>query len=271
MMGETRSSLILSLLHLSLLLFICLAMMACTRSQSNLRDLSPEEGKSAAVTNVQLGVGYIKRGMYDVAKEKLTKAIEQDPDNVDAYATMAFLSMQLNEMDEAENYYLEALDIKENKPELHNSYGTYLCKVGRLDEAMEEFKIAFTNPFYETPYLAYSNAGNCLMGIENYTMAEKFLRKALRKKPKLSDALISMAEIGIKTKKYLMARAYAQRYHAVSKPTAGSLWVQAQAEKYLGATEYYLKYAKQLLNTFPDSQQAIWVEELARDDRTRRN
>ena len=140
-----------------------------------------------------------------------------------------------------------------------------------VDEAMEEFKVAFTNPFYETPYLAYSNAGNCLMNVKNYAMAEKFLRKALRKKPELADALLTMAEIGIKTKKYLMARAYAQRFHAVSKPIAESLWVQVQAEKYLGATKHYLKYAKQLLKEFPDSQQAVWVHELARNDRTRKN
>lgn len=265
MMRRTRLPLILSLL-----LFISLVMAACT-GPGNARKSDPKSLKAAAVTNVQLGAGYIKRGMPEVAREKLAKAIEQDPDNVDAYSTMAFLMMQLNEMDEAENYYLEALDIKENKPELHNSYGTYLCRVGRLDEAMEEFITAFSNPFYDTPYLAYSNAGNCLMSIENYTVAEKFLRKALRAQPELPDALLTMAEIGVKTKKYLMARAYAQRYHAVNKPTAESLWVQIQAEKHLGATEHYLKYAKQLLKEFPDSPQAVWVEELARDDRTRRN
>jgi type IV pilus assembly protein PilF len=238
--------------------------MACTGGNSNVRESSDSDNKSSSITNVQLGVGYIKRGELDIAREKLDKAIDQDPTNVDAYTTMAYLMTQMNKMDEAENYYLEALDIKENKPEIHNSYGTYLCQVGRLDEAMEEFKIAFTNPYYDTAYLAYSNAGTCLMGIKNYTMAEKFLRKALKQQPKLADALISMAEIGIETKKYLMARAYIQRFHEVNKPTAESLWVQVQAEKALGAKEHYLKYARQLLNEFPDSQQAAWVERLGR-------
>ena len=251
--------------RLQMLLFIIpFVTMACTGGNSNVRDNSDSDNKSSSITNVQLGVGYIRRGELDIAREKLARAIEQDSTNVDAYTTMAYLMMQMNEMDEAENYYLEALDIKKNRPDIHNSYGTYLCKVGRLDEAMEEFKIAFTNPFYDTPYLAYSNAGACLMGIKNYTMAEKFLRKALKQQPKLSDALISMAEIGIETKKYLMARAYIQRFHEINKPTAESLWVQVQAEKALGAKEHYLKYARQLLNEFPDSQQAALLERLGR-------
>lgn len=252
-----------------LLLVTPLVLVACT-GQENVRDMSPSDNKAAAITNVKLGVGYIKRGMPEVAREKLNRAIKQDPTNIDAYTTMAYLLTQLNEMEEAENYYLEALDIKDNDPGLHNSYGTYLCKVGRLDEAMERFITAFTNPFYETAYLAYSNAGNCLMSVKNYEMAEKFLRKALKQQPKFADALLTMAEIGVKTKKYLMARAYVQRFHAVSKPIAGSLWVQVQAEKALGAKDHYLKYAKQLLRDFPDSHEAAKVEALARNDRTRK-
>jgi type IV pilus assembly protein PilF len=78
-----------------------------------------------------------------------------------------------------------------------------------------------------------------------------------------------MAEIGVKTQKYLMARAYIQRYHAVARPSAESLWLQIQAEKALGAEDHYLKYARQLLKEFPDSDQAGMLEEMARNERIR--
>jgi Tfp pilus assembly protein PilF len=97
------------------------------------------------------------------------------------------------------------------------------------------------------------------------------LRKSLRKDPDLAGALLSMAELGIKTKKYLLARAYAQRYHQKNKPTAESLWIQVQAEKALGAKEFYIKYAKQLISEFPDSDEAGWAEEQARNEPLRRN
>ena len=125
------------------------------------------------------------------------------------------------------------------------------------------------DPFYETPYLAYANAGTCLLDKGDYKQAEVMLRKALRDQPNYAGALISMAEIGVKTHKYLMARAYIQRYHALAKPSAESLWLQVQAEKALGAEDHYLKYARQLLKEFPDSDQAGMLEEMSRNERIR--
>lgn len=251
-----------------LILSMAFILTACGGGQNNVKEDKAEKSlKHASMTNVQLGVGYLRRGQYEVAQEKLLKAIEQDSRNIDAYTTMAFLLMQINKMEEAEEYYLDALDIKENDPDLRNSYGTYLCRAGRVDDAMEQFKEAYTNPFYKSVYLAYANAGNCLIGTERYEQAEKYLRKALKLQPELSDALISMAELSIKTKKHLKARAYIQRFHAINKPSAESLWVQVQAERALGAKEHYHKYARQLLDEYPDSEQAGLVGELARRDR----
>ncbi len=252
------------------LLLITLVLVSACGGPGNLQeDRDEADMKQASVLNTQLAVGYLKRDQYEVAQKKLFKAIEQDPHNVEAYTTMAVLMMKINEMSEAENYYLEAIDIKEKNPVLRNSYGTYLCRVGRVDEAMEEFQLAYTNPFYATPYLAYGNAGTCLLQSGDYKRAEKFLRRALRKHPKLTGALLSMAEIGVQTEKYLMARAYSQRYHALVAPSAESLWLQVQAERALGATEHYTKYARQILDDFPDSNEAGWVEELGESDRIR--
>lgn len=255
---------------LHFLLLIASVFMTSCGGVGSVREARDEANmKRASGFNVQLAVGYLQRGQLEVAQEKLYKAIDQDPNNVEAHTTMAVLMMKINEMSEAENYYLEAIDIKEKDPVLRNSYGAYLCRVGRIDEALEEFQLAYTNPFYDTPYLAYSNAGTCLLQVGDYKKAEAYLRKSLRKQPKLSGALLSMAELGVKTKKYLMARAYSQRYHAINEPSAESLWLQVQAERALGATEHYRKYAKLILSDFPDTQEAGWVEELGESDRIR--
>ena len=225
--------------------------------------------KQAALLNVQLAISYIEREQYGVAQEKLDKAIEQDPENVDAYTSMAYLKRKVNEFEQAENYYLEALEIKSTNPNIHNNYGGLLCQMGRYDDALEEIKLAYEDPFYETPYLAYANAGICLLDKGDYKQAEKMLRKALRDQPNYAGALIAMAEIGIKMEKYLMARAYIQRYHAIVQPSAESLWLQIQSEKALGAQEHYIKYARKLLNDFPDSDEAGMLEDIARNERIR--
>ena len=113
------------------------------------------------------------------------------------------------------------------------------------------------------------NAGTCLLEKGDYKQAEKMLRKALRQQPNYASALLSMAEIGVITEKYLMARAYIQRYHAIARPSAESLWLQIQSEKALGAQEHYLKYARRLLKDFPDSDEAGMLEEMARNERIR--
>lgn len=255
-------------IKLGLIIFaIVFSLSGCSKSVKEERNDS--KLKQASATNVQLGIGYLRRGQYEAAQTKLLKAIKQDPDNVVAYTTMAFLKMQINKMDEAEEYYLDALDIKDNDPELHNGYGAYLCKVGRVDDAMDQFKQAFENPFYKTAYLSYSNAGTCLLQAGKYVSAEKMLRQALKVQPELSGALISMAELSIKTKKFMSSRAYIQRYHSINKPSAESLWVQVQSEKALGAKKHYYKYARQLLEEFPESKEAGLVEGLWRRERAR--
>jgi len=232
-----------------------------TTSQANL--------KEASELNTQLAIGYIQRQQYKPAKDKLEKAIVQDPDNVVAFKTFAYLYALLGLTEEAEIKYEEALDIAPDDPELLNSYGAFLCANNKIDEAQENLKRAYSNPLYENIYLAQSNAGSCYVEQGKYKEAEPLLRQSLRAQPKLPGSLISMAEVGVKTERYLMARAYIQRYHLVKPASAESLWIQIQAEKALGAKDHYIKYAKQLISDFPDSDQAGWVEAEARQEQLR--
>lgn len=242
---------------------------ACSSKEEMIVDkkVSEPDLEQASALNVQLALGYIERQQLSVAQQKLEKAIEQDSDNVDAYTTMAYMKRIINEFDEAEDYYLKALDIDSSDPNIHNNYGGLLCQMGRYDDALDEIKLAYENPFYESPYLAFTNAGTCLLKKGDYRQAEQMLRKALRDQPKFADALLSMAEIGVNTEKYLMARAYIQRYHAVADTSAESLWIQIQAEKALGSQDHYLKYAKQLSRQYPDSDEAGMLEEMRRNER----
>jgi type IV pilus assembly protein PilF len=254
---------------------ITLFLAACTTTttteveQKPARQTSKANLKEASNLNTQLAIGYIQRQQYKAAKEKLEKAIEQNSNNVIAYKTLAYLYALLGLKDEAEQKYEEALDQSPNDSDLLNSYGAFLCSIGKLDEAQEKLKQAYSDPFYESVYLAQSNAGSCYIKEQAYAKAEKLLRKSLRTQPNLPGSLLSMAEIGIKTERYMMARAYIQRYHTVKQASAESLWIQIQAEKALGAKEHYMKYARQLISEFPDSDEAGWVEAQARNEQFR--
>lgn len=259
-------------IRIIILVFLSLQTVACATSGDEQRVDAPSRPankpnlKEASELNVQLAVGYIQRQQYQAARDKLEKAIEQNPENLDAYKTLAYLYALLGLSEEAEEKYQQALEIKPEDPDLLNNYGAFLCSIGKVDEALETLERAYNNPFYQGAYLAQSNAGSCFIKLGQYNKAEKLLRKSLRIEPKLPGSLISMAEVGLKTERYLMARAYIQRYHAVSKPTPASLWIQIQAEKALGAKDHYIKYARQLIQDFPDSDEAGWVEAEARNE-----
>ena len=231
---------------------------ACTTVQKAGIPGGKPDMKQAAKINVQLASGYIQRKNYEVAKEKLEKAMDADPKYVPAYTTMAVLMDILGEPVEAENFYLEALDIDPRNPELRNNYGTFLCRHGKIDDALNEFDKALKNQFYETPEKSHANLGYCLMQAQNpdYRKAERHLRSALKIDPNMASALIGMGELGIRTRRYLMARAYMQRFHAVARPTASSLWYQIQAEKALGDQKHYIKLSRQLLKQYPESAEA---------------
>ncbi|HHJ34184.1 MAG TPA: type IV pilus biogenesis/stability protein PilW [Gammaproteobacteria bacterium] len=232
-----------------------------TKSKPNLRE--------ASKLNTQLAIGYIQEKQYKPAKEKLEKAIIQNDENLKAYKTLAYLYALLGLNEEAEEKYAEAIDLKPGDPDLSNSYGAFLCSQSKFEEAQKNFNVAYSDPFYEGIYLAESNAGSCYIQEGKLKKAEALLRKSLRVHPTLPGSLISMAEIGIKTERYLMARAYIQRYHAVRPASAESLWFQIQAERALGAKNHYMKYARQLISDFPDSDEAGWVEAQARNEKLR--
>ena len=247
----------MKIITIIIIMFALSALTACGGYNKN-RQNEINDRKEAANINVQLASGYMKRGQFEVAKEKLLKAIEIDDNYVPAYTTMAVLMNGLGEVDEAKEYYRDALSIDSNNPELLNNYGTFLCQHHELEEAKLQFNKALKNPLYETPEVAHSNLGYCMMKSDNpdYELVEKHLRQALSANPNMRSSLMAMGELGIKTERYLMARAYMQRYHAITQPSSASLWLQIQAEKALGDKKHFMQLSSQLLDDFPESPEA---------------
>lgn len=245
------------------ILFAC-TLVACA-GQTTKEKKQVKKEKEAAVINVQLASGYIQRGELKIAETKLLKALEFDDEYVPAYTTMAVLMTKVGEKDKAGDYYALAIDLDPYDPELQNNYGAFLCNVGKLEGAFEQFNKALKNHFYATPEVAHANMGYCLMQGDrpNYDKAEKHLRIALKNNPNMVTALLAMGELGVEVKKFLMVRAYMQRYHALVKPNAHSLWIQIQAEHALGDKQFFIKLSRELLKKYPSSKEAQRIMRLS--------
>lgn len=231
---------------------------------SSLQGKDEPNHKKAAELNVQLGASYLLQKKVGLAKTKLEKALDQDPENALAHSTMALLLENVGQHDDIVSHYEEAISLAPANSDIKNNFGTYLCNQSRYDEAQVLFQKAIDDPYYRTPIVALINAGKCALTSSKYKMAESYLRKALRKDPKSITALYSMAVLGIKTKRFLMSRAYIQRYHSIVKYSAKSLWLQITAEKSLGDKRVTDKLINTLTTKFPDSDEAGLANRLLR-------
>ena len=78
--------------RLLMVLFVTVLVQACAGNDNR----GPRNSEDAAQYNAQLGAQYLQRGDLDQAREKLTKALEQDDDNALAHVTYAKLQYVLS-------------------------------------------------------------------------------------------------------------------------------------------------------------------------------
>ncbi|WP_455365354.1 type IV pilus biogenesis/stability protein PilW [Kaarinaea lacus] len=206
-------------------------------------------------TQVQLGVGYFEQGNYEVALEKLEKAIEVKSDYAPAHSAIALVYERIKKYDLADQHYREAISLSPEDGGAYNNYGVFLCNQNRPEEAEKYFMKAVKIPLYNTPELAYENAGACARRIPDAKKAEAYLSKALELNPQLPIALINMAEIRFDQDRYLSSRGFLQRFESVSSHSAESLWLGIRVERKLGDKNAEANYKKQLQSKFPKSEQ----------------
>jgi type IV pilus assembly protein PilF len=203
----------------------------------------------------------MRSGDYDTALVKLHKALEADPDSATANGTLAILYETIGENQLAEKHFKRALSISPDDPQSHNNYGQYLCRQGEYSQALEQFKMAASEPLYPGVAASLTNAGICANKIPDAKQAEDYFRKALEHDKNFSYALLQMANLMFTQQKYLSARAYIQRFDGVSAPSAESLWLGVRIESALGDMSAAGNYALKLRNNFPNTVEATNLRE----------
>ena len=248
--------------RIELLAISAVAVLAAACQEGAVRDADtlPEARRldmdNPAVINTQLGVGYLRQGNLELALAKLQKAVRLDPSLASAHNALALLYERLGKTELAGEQYAAAVRLDGDDSAAHNNYGQFLCKQGHTREAEEQFLAAVANPLYQTPYMAYSNAGVCARREPDLEKAETYLRKALTLAPRFAPALVEMAHLSVDRKEYLQGRAFLQRYLAEARPTPETLWLGIQIESNLGNQDAVASYSLLLKNNYPDSEEA---------------
>ncbi len=236
------------------ILTLALLLGACASSERDFKD-------NVAEANFKLGIGYMQSGNFQVATEKLIKALQYNDDYPEAHNALAVLYEEIREYGPAEVHYKRAIELKSGYTLAKLNYARFLClrEPTRAAEGESEFERIAADPANAgaTAADAYAGLGLCARQRNDPTQAETWLRKALEFDPNNVSALYALAELSQTQKKTLPGRAFLQRYHARTRPTAQSLWLGVLIEQASdGDPQLRREYGVLLLSQFPNSDEA---------------
>ena len=221
--------------------------------------VDPAKGRNeeASDVNTEMGLGYLQQNNFELANEKLLKALRQNPESVKANYVYAVLQDKLEQKELAEYHYQKATELDPKNSEAANNFGAFLCRNGRELESEKYFKRAVKNPLYKTPEYAYTNAAICLLKVDKVEAGKENLRKALAAKSDFGPALLALGDVLYKQRDFSNAKIYLDRYHQVSQPSPRSLWLAIRNTLELDDQGDIKELAQRLETEFPDSQEYL--------------
>jgi type IV pilus assembly protein PilF len=240
-----------------------MSLTGCMSTQE--KPLSKPEPERAAEINLEIGIDYLRKGNLQQAKDKIDRALEQNPRNSKAHTTAGMLYEQLGQSDKAEMHFAKGLVLDPENPEIKNNYAAYLCQKGKYERGEKLALEAASDPLYRTPEIAYLNAAFCARDAGDVKRAETSLRKAVALRPKFSEGLFQLADLAYKRTDYLAARGFLQRYLEVGRTNAASLWLGVRIERGLGNDAAAQNYAERLKMEYPRAAQTKELLEIERN------
>ncbi len=239
---------------------LLLALLAACAGSNPPRKALDEETKDAATLQVRLGRGYMEQGELETALERLQRALQIDPRNVDANTLLGVLHERIQRPAKAEVYYREAVRLAPENGEVNNNLGAFLCGSGQFAKADTYFAKALDDPFYRSRASALANAGVCALKGGDQDKAEGYFRRVLEIQPNHATALFELARMSYFRNDDLRARAFLQRLEASVATDPAVLDLGQRIESRIGDKAAAQRYADRLRNEFPDYQPDATLE-----------
>ena len=231
-------------------------------------DTSVSEGdaKRRVALRLQLASRYYEQGNYNVALEELSRTLQIDPDNAAAYGLRALVQMELGDKTQAEADFGRALKLDAANPDLNNNYGWYLCRNGRERDAIAYFHKAANVRLYQTPGLAYRNAGTCLMQIRDFAGAEPELKRAFELDAADPLTKLQLTRLYIALRRTDRARFYLGLLEKSLGESSQTIWLSLRIARADGDARAQRQFAEELSRRFPDSAEAAALKRGAFDE-----
>ncbi|OIN14426.1 type IV pilus biogenesis/stability protein PilW [Oceanisphaera psychrotolerans] len=212
--------------------------------------------EDAALTRMNLGLEYLRRGNAGQAKYNLDRAVAQDPRNADVHLARAYFYQSVSDLEQAEKSYRQVLKLNPQHGDGLNNYGVFLCGRERFDEADVMFRRAVVSPGYVQVADSYENAAFCALQHDKPQAALEYFRRALEFSPARPKALLGSAELLVEQGDDGGASEYLARYRDDHQPSPQSLWLTVRTAEAQGSVAQAQLAGAELVRLFPDSEQA---------------
>ncbi|OZG74097.1 type IV pilus biogenesis/stability protein PilW [Hahella sp. CCB-MM4] len=169
--------------------------------------------KSKAVEQyVQLGLAYFQNQEFELATEKLSRALEIEPSNSMAHAALGLVYQAQTEPEHAEREFTTALKHDPGYTRGRTYYAAFLFQEGRLKESLEQFKLASQDIRYEARPQVFSNLGLIHVKLGQLDEAIEAYEKALTLRRDQPSVYLSLATLQYQVHNLKKADRYYQTY-----------------------------------------------------------
>ncbi len=229
---------------------------ACVSTTTGRPRVEPASSEEAAERYYQLGARYYRNGSYELARDRLKRALELDPRLAIAHSTLALTYERLGNLRLAEQHYSRAVRLEPGNVDVRNTYAVFLCQQRRFDDANDQFQRARRIETVERPEIMLTNAGVCMSQKPDFELAEEYFREALEHRATYGEALLQLTVLKRRQGEDLASRAFLQRYLSANPATPAVLLLAVQIERAIGDERAATDYANRLLREFPESPEA---------------
>jgi Tfp pilus assembly protein PilF len=129
--------------------------------------------------HLQIGTGYLSKGLYPQAMQELLHAEEYDPDNPVILNNLGLAYFVRGRLKTAEEKFRKALRFSPKFSEAKNNLGRLLIDAGRTSEALKILHEVENDLTYEYQEKTYSNLGMAYFNLGQFQKAEEYLLKSL--------------------------------------------------------------------------------------------
>ena len=221
----------------------------------------------SATYQVQYGAELEKQGKLEESVAAHEKALEIDPQLVQAHTNLIELYGRLGQFDKAERHYRAAIRIDPGSAESYYNYGVLLLSREEFPSAEDAFrKTIEINPFYAG---AHNNLGYLLERRGNSSEAEIEYRRAIENKPSDRQAHFNLGRIFVNQKKYQEGIQELERtLEPQDENTPRYIYALGAAFARAGDRENALRYIRQARDGAAARGQSALLTSIERDLRT---